>query len=255
VNAVGRALVDGRSVAGRIADGQFQPCSGTVFALGDPTGARIPLDEVKLLSPTDPRKVLIQMGGFMPADGSPLPPGAVPWLLPKLTSSVSGQDGEVVVPSGISKTWAEVEVAIVIGRRVRSADETEAAGAILGYTCFNDVSAPEFLAAHDYWRTKSIETFASMGPWICTDLTQDDLDAGLNIVVRVNGKTQGEGNTKKLKYPMAQMVSFASRYTTLEPGDVISVGTPKPCEVQPGDLVELEVERIGTLRNRIVAGA
>ncbi len=244
MKAVGRALIEGQIVAGRIADGLFQPCRGDVFALGEPAGEASPLEEVKLLSPTTPRKVLIQMGGFMPADGSPLPAGAVPWLLPKVTSDVGGQDAEMVIPTGIKTIWAEVEVAIVIGKRIWSGGEAEAAEAILGYTCFNDASAPEFLPAHDYWRAKS---------WVRTDLGQDELDSGLQIVVRVNGEIKGEGNTRKLKYPMATMVSFASHHTTLEPGDVISVGTPKPCEVVPGDMVELEVEGIGILRNRFVA--
>lgn len=254
LNVIARAVVHGRTEVGTVSDGCFQPCLGDLFALGAPSGEAVPLDRVTLLSPTEPRKILIQMGGFRSGDGSTPAPGSTPWLLPKLTTAVSGQDGEVVIPASLSATWAEVEVAIVIGRRVRAAREQEAAEAILGYTCFDDVSAPEFLPARDYWRCKSIETFASMGPWIRTGLTQADFDAGLRIAIRVNGQEQGSGSTARLKYRMADVVSFASAYTTLDPGDVISLGTPKPCEVRPGDAVELEVEGIGTLRNRFVAG-
>lgn len=250
---IGRALVDGRSRYGEIADERFQVLTGEGLSALRPTGQSIPLSDVRLLSPTEPRKILIQMGGFMPENGSPLPPGSVPWLLPKLATSVNGQDGKVVIPAGIEKTWAEVEVAIVIGRRIQSAGEKEAAKAILGYTCSDEVSAPQFLAAHDYWRAKSIESFACLGPWIRTDLTQADFDAGLKIRVRVNGEVRGEGTTAALKYKMAKMVSFASHTSTLEPGDVISLGTPAPCEVVAGDVVECEVEGIGTLRNSFVA--
>jgi 2-keto-4-pentenoate hydratase/2-oxohepta-3-ene-1,7-dioic acid hydratase in catechol pathway len=251
---IGRAMVDGRSRYGEIADDRFRVLSGKHFGRLRPTGQSIPLSDMHLLSPAEPRKILIQMGGFMPKDGSALPPGSVPWLLPKLATSVNGQDGKVVIPAGIEKTWAEVEVAIVIGRRIQFAGQEEAANAIFGYTCSNEVSAPQFLAAHDYWRAKSIEGFACLGPWIRTDLTQHDFDAGLRIQVRVNGEVRGEGTTATLKYKMARMVSFASHTSALEPGDVISLGTPAPCEVVAGDIVECEVEGIGTLRNSFVAG-
>src|SRR5579862_7317070 len=125
-----RAEIDGAVATGEIIDGKFLPHTGTVFAIGQPAGEPIPVGELRLLAPTAPRKVLIQMGGFLPPDTTSMPPDAEPWLLPKVTSSVSGQDGTVLLPKGKTSGWAEVEVAIIIGATARSISEDDASRAI-----------------------------------------------------------------------------------------------------------------------------
>jgi 2-keto-4-pentenoate hydratase/2-oxohepta-3-ene-1,7-dioic acid hydratase in catechol pathway len=237
--------------------------AGDVFATPSRHGEPVALADVALKSPTAPRTVLVTMGGFLPADGTPLAPDAVPWLVPKVTPRVSGDGGQVVVPSFVSTLWIEVELAIVIGKLARNVTPDEARAAIFGYTCFNDVSAPQFILADvaqrtpsvelDIWRAKSIETFASMGPWIRTDLSEERIQEGLALRTKVNGVTRAQGNTRDHKFLPATWVAFASRYTTLYPGDVISLGTPEPCEASPGDVVELEIEGIGALHNYVVA--
>ncbi len=262
---VARAELNGRECHGEVDGGMFHRVSGDVFAGAARTGERVPLESVRLLSPVEPRRVLITMGGFRPKDGAPLPPGAVPWLLPKLAAPISGDGGVIVVPPSLAGSiiWVEVELAIVVGRTVRSASSEAARASILGFTCFNDVSAPEFLfdeprspklrPAPDSYRAKSIDTFASMGPWIETAITPEDVSEGLALTTRVNGAVVAEGNTREHKFPVTDWVVAASALTTLEPGDVIALGTPQPAEVVAGDSVELEIEGIGVLRNTVVA--
>src|SRR4051812_38593526 len=139
-----RGRLDGRETYGTVDGEWFQPLTGDLTAhrpQGDPVG----LGDVELLPPTAPRSMLMTMGGFMPPDGSPLPPDATPWLVPKLTTSVGGDNAVVVVPSYVDTVWIEIELAIVIGKPIHNATQEEACDAILGYTIFNDVSAPQFI--------------------------------------------------------------------------------------------------------------
>ncbi len=265
---IARAVLDGRTVHAEVEGETLHVLAGDPLrGARDRTGEELALDAVRLLSPVAPRRVLITMGGFRPPDGTPPPPGSVPWLLPKLAAPISGDGGVIVIPPALrdSVIWAEVERAIVIGRAVTAATPAQAREAIFGYSCFNDVSAPQFLfedprvpvlrGAPDSYRAKSVDTFASMGPWIDTGLTPEDVAAGLALVTRVNGVLVTEGSTANHKFPVADWVVAASQLTTLQPGDVIALGTPKPAEVVPGDVVELEVEGIGVLHNSVVAGS
>ncbi|HZS14426.1 MAG TPA: fumarylacetoacetate hydrolase family protein [Candidatus Dormibacteraeota bacterium] len=255
MSRIARATVDGATVFGEVEDRSFHPLAGDPYSGARRTGASVPLDGITLLSPSVPRKMLMMMGGFMPADGSPLPPDAVPWLTPKIPSWVNGDGAELAVPPFLTKDlWVEPELAIVIGREIHRASREEAKEAILGFTCFNDSTASEYLPAGDWWRAKSIEGFATMGPWVDTDLTEEDILEGLALRCRVNGQSRCDANTSRLKWPVSYVVSFASQYTTLYPGDVISLGTPQPgIDVHPGDECEIEVEGIGVLHNTVVA--
>jgi 2-keto-4-pentenoate hydratase/2-oxohepta-3-ene-1,7-dioic acid hydratase in catechol pathway len=249
---IARAGIDGRATHGEVEDGRFYPIDGDVFAGDRSSGTSRPLESLDLLSPVEPKKILVIMGGFMPKDGSPLPPGSEPILLPKAPAWLQGDNAEIAIPPSIERTWAEVELAIVIGKRIHGVSLAEAEAAIFGYACFNDASAPEFLAVPDYWRLKSIDTFASLGPWIRTDVTEEQIARGLRLSTHVNGVLKGEGNTRNLKFRPSEVVHFAATYSTLCPGDVITLGTPVPVEVVSGDYVELAVEGIGVLRNRMV---
>jgi 2-keto-4-pentenoate hydratase/2-oxohepta-3-ene-1,7-dioic acid hydratase in catechol pathway len=223
------------------------------------------VDSIKLISPIQPRRILLILGGFMPPDGSPLPADAVPRFAVKVVSEVSGDKGEIVVPPFVTTPlWIEVEVAAVIGSTLRSVSAAEAADGIWGYTCFNDASAPGYvfdldagtpLERPDFFRAKSIETFASMGPCVNTAMTDSDLNAGIKLTARVNGEQRAEGNTAKFKFPASQVVSYVTDQITLYRGDVIALGTPEPCFASPGDEVELTAEGIGSFRNRISAAA
>jgi 2-keto-4-pentenoate hydratase/2-oxohepta-3-ene-1,7-dioic acid hydratase in catechol pathway len=254
-----RAFVGNQVRVGEVEGDRFYGLNGDIFAEPHRSGWSASLDELTLLSPCEPRRMFMVIAGFMPPDGSPLPEGTVPILMPKITSTVSGQDGQIVYPSwATAPIVAEGELALVIGKTVHNGSVSEANDAILGYSCFNDVTALEFftpssIPARDFFRAKSIESFASLGPWIRTDVTPDAIEAGMGIATRVNGEERQHGNTKTYRFSPATIISSLSTYVTFLPGDVISLGTPPPApEISPGDLVEVEVDGIGVLRNHVV---
>jgi 2-keto-4-pentenoate hydratase/2-oxohepta-3-ene-1,7-dioic acid hydratase in catechol pathway len=172
-----------------------------------------------------------------------------------------------VIADGVDVTWSaslagevdyEAELAVVIGRRARHVTEAAALDHVLGYTCLNDVSARDLQWHDGQWvRAKSLDTFCPLGPWI---VTADEIaDPGrLRIRCRVNGEVRQDASTADLIHGVAELIAFCSRSFTLEPGDVIATGTPggvgvfrdPPVYLRDGDVVEVEIERIGTLRNR-----
>ena len=154
----------------------------------------------------------------------------------------------------------EAELGIVIGTRVSNVDAVAAADAIFGYTCVNDVSARDFQFADGQWqRGKSCETFAPMGPWL---VTRDEIDDphDLAIKIRIDGRTLQDSSTNQLIFGIPRLVSELSQAYALEPGDVISTGTPPgvgfarkpPVYLQPGMSMEVEIEGIGILRNGVI---
>jgi 2-keto-4-pentenoate hydratase/2-oxohepta-3-ene-1,7-dioic acid hydratase in catechol pathway len=262
---IARAEIDGQQVFGDLDDGTFHVLDGDVFDAPSRIGRSYPSESVKLLSPIDPGRIFLILGGFMPKDGSPLPPGTVPRFAVKIVSSVSGDGGEIVVPGWVTTPlWIEVEIAAVIGTTLRGANAEEAASGIWGYTCFNDASAPEYifdleagkgLDRPDYFRCKSVETFASMGPCVNTDLSESEINAGIEMTTLVNGERKAGGNTAKFKFPPSEVVSYLTEQITLYRGDVIALGTPQPCLGSPGDDIELIAEGIGSFRNHISAAS
>jgi 2-keto-4-pentenoate hydratase/2-oxohepta-3-ene-1,7-dioic acid hydratase in catechol pathway len=183
-----------------------------------------------------------------------------PLIFAKFPSSLTGPDAPIEWPDGLTEQvdW-EVELAVVIGRRIRDAGEDEALEAVFGYTAANDVSARDLQFADQQWvRAKSIDSFCPLGPVIVTpDEFGDPQNKGL--LARVNGQTMQDSTTAEMIFGVAEIVSFLSRACTLEPGDLILTGTPwgvggfrdPPVFLQPGDTVEVEVEGIGVLANDI----
>lgn len=184
-----------------------------------------------------------------------------PRLFVKVSSSVTGPDSTVAIPPGIEKLDFEVELAVVIGRRASQVKESEAIGFVAGYTILNDLSAREFqfdIAPPQTTLAKSMDGFCPMGPWI---VTSDELGDGSGLGVRtfVNDTKMQDGTTSDLTFSVAALVSYISRFMTLEPGDVIATGTPAgvgafrkpPVFLKGGDRVKLEIERIGVLETAI----
>jgi 2-keto-4-pentenoate hydratase/2-oxohepta-3-ene-1,7-dioic acid hydratase in catechol pathway len=152
----------------------------------------------------------------------------------------------------------EAELAVIIGRRARQVTPREALRHVLGYTCLNDVSARDLQVSDGQWtRAKSLDTFCPIGPWV---VTADEIpDPGaLRVQCRVNGELRQDASTASLVHRVADLIAYCSRSFTLEPGDVIATGTPggvgafrePPVFLADGDTVEVEIERIGILRNR-----
>jgi 2-keto-4-pentenoate hydratase/2-oxohepta-3-ene-1,7-dioic acid hydratase in catechol pathway len=184
-----------------------------------------------------------------------------PVVFSKFTTSVIGMDEPVVLPPTSEQVDYEAELGVVIGRRAKRVSRTDALSYVLGYTNFNDVSARDFQFADGQWqRGKSCDTFAPMGECIVTTDEVPDPHK-LSIKLRLNGLTMQDSNTDQLIFGVPELVAFLSETITLEPGDVIATGTPPgvgfarkpPVFLKDGDVMEVEVEKLGTLRSPVIA--
>lgn len=184
-----------------------------------------------------------------------------PLLFAKWPNAVIGDGDEIVIPPGVEHVDYEAELAAVIGARAKGVSVENALEVVEGYTCLNDVSARVIQFADGQWtRAKSIDTFCPIGPRVVPRDEVGDPQA-LRIACRVNGETVQDATTADMIFPVAELVAFISETITLEPGDVIATGTPPgvaygrpdPRYLRDGDVVEIEIERIGTLTNRVSA--
>jgi 2-keto-4-pentenoate hydratase/2-oxohepta-3-ene-1,7-dioic acid hydratase in catechol pathway len=183
-----------------------------------------------------------------------------PVVFGKYASAVIGPDEPIVLPRISSQVDYEAELAVVIGRRGKNVPVEQAMDFVAGYTIINDVSARDLQMESGQWlKGKTCDTFAPMGPWVVTtDEVADPHD--LHVSLRLNGETMQDSNTKQMIFPIPELISYLSRLFTLEVGDVIATGTPSgvgfarrpPIFLQDGDLVEIEIEGIGVLRNPVV---
>jgi 2-keto-4-pentenoate hydratase/2-oxohepta-3-ene-1,7-dioic acid hydratase in catechol pathway len=182
-----------------------------------------------------------------------------PLLFAKLPSSIVG-DGATITWSAALTTQVdyEAELAVIIGRSARNVPVDRALDHVLGYACLNDVSARDLQGRDGQWtRAKSLDSFCPLGPWI---VTADEIPGpgGLRVRCRVNGEVRQDATTAELIHGVADLIAYCSRSFTLQPGDVIATGSPggvgafrdPPVYLADGDLVEVEIEPIGTLRNR-----
>ncbi len=182
--------------------------------------------------------------------GRPIP--RVPKLFFKPSSAICGSEDVIRLPQGVGRVDHEAELAVVIGERARSVRIADALSIVAGYTCLNDVTA-RALQKEDglFARAKGFDTFCPIGPVVVPNLDPADL----RVACRVNGATRQDGRTSNMIFPVPVLISFISSIMTLEPGDVIATGTPLGVgPLAAGDLVEVELEGIGVLRNRVVAG-
>lgn len=230
--------------------------SGDIFSPGeksDPytfTGRKFSLGEVKLLAPCRPTKIVAvglnyrshaQEVGMQLTDD--------PLLFLKPSTAVIGPDEHIVFPAMSRRIDYEAELGVVIATEAKGVSEEDAKEYILGYTCFNDVTARD-LQGRDkqFTRSKSFDTFAPMGPWIETELDPSHL----KVESYLDGTRKQSGTTADLLFSVFQLVAFISRVMTLLPGDVIATGTPAGIgPMQAGETIEVVIEGIGTLRNYV----
>lgn len=184
-----------------------------------------------------------------------------PVLFSKFPNALAAHEEEIMVTAEAERLDYEAELVLVMGRRCRTVPKAEAAACIFGYTCGNDISERAVQMSSSQWTMgKCWDQFAPIGPHI---VTADALDvSALDISCRVNGGQMQRANTREMLFSPAEIVSYLSRYMTLEPGDLIFTGTPsgvmlgRPAAEQrwlcPGDVVEVTIEGIGTLRSRFV---
>ncbi len=217
----------------------------------DPVGVALELDDVKILSPVLPSKVVCvgknyadhaaEMGGEVPAE---------PVIFIKPSTTVIGEGDAIVLPPQSNNVHYEAELAIVIGALCKNVAVERAGEVILGYTIANDVTARDLQHSDGQWtRAKSFDTFCPLGPWIETELDPTNLD----ISCEVNGEVKQSSNTSQLVRSAHEMVAWISQVMTLLPGDVILTGTPAGVgPLSNGDVVDVTIEGIGTLSNPVV---
>ena len=184
-----------------------------------------------------------------------------PIIFMKPRTAIVGPEESVVRPSFVTELDYEVELAIIIGRKGKNIPVSDAKDYIFGYTVFNDISARDIQFKDGQWtRGKSFDTFAPIGPCLTTAEQVGDPN-DLRLTTRVNGETRQDSSTRLMIFDVCEIVHHLSRVMTLEPCDIIATGTPagvaafmkpEPKFLEPGDTVEVEIEKIGTLRNKIV---
>ena len=210
------------------------------------------LAEVKLLAPCVPSKIVaLGLNYRLHAEEAKMPLPSVPLIFLKPSTAVIGPDDEIVLPRDSSRVDYEGELGAVISRKAKDVPRDRVSDYILGYTCVNDVSERHVQAADGQWtRAKGYDTFAPIGPWIETGVNADDL----KLETYLNGELKQSARTSELIFGVAELVSFISGVMTLLPGDVIATGTPSGIDrMSPGDVVEVKIEGIGTLKNFVVA--
>ena len=206
--------------------------------------------DLKILSPCVPSKIIAiglnyrshaeELGMALPED---------PLVFMKPPSAVIGPDEEIIYPEMSSQVDYEGELAVIIGKKCKSVTEEDSEKYIVGYTCFNDVTARDLQRKDvQFTRAKGFDTFAPMGPFIETDINP----CNVKIETFLNGEKKQFGSTSDLIFSVKTLVSFLSKIMTLWPGDIIATGTPSGIgAMKRGDVVEVRIEGVGSLRNRV----
>lgn len=249
-----RLEVAGKGAYVEIVGDSYRELSDAPWARGSPLSPTLlPIAGAKWLPVSEASKVVAigqnyrkhaeEMGKSVPVE---------PLIFTKPSTALNGHEGKIVLPPASKEVHHEAELALVIGKKLTRASVEEARAGIFGLTCFNDVTARDIQKREvQHTRGKGYDTFACCGPVMVTGLSPDDL----RVMCRVNGVTKQDGRTSDMVHKPADLVSFISHVMTLLPGDLVSTGTPSGVgPLQDGDVVEIEVEGIGVLRNFVTRG-
>jgi len=237
----------GKVVWGSVHEDVIQVLAGDLFEGANETKEKVFLKDVKLLPPVLPPKIIgIGLNYKLHIKESPFNPPEVPMIFLKAPTSVIGHLDPIILPDS-NRVDYEGELGVVIGKKAKNVKESEALSYVLGCSIVNDVSARDYHKQdNSFARSKGVDTFCPFGPFIVTGLNPDNL----KIETRLNGKTVQSSNTDDLLFKVPQLISFASKYMTLLPGDLIATGTPSGIgPMKKGDVVEVEIEGIGILKN------
>jgi 2-keto-4-pentenoate hydratase/2-oxohepta-3-ene-1,7-dioic acid hydratase in catechol pathway len=245
-----RYTAAGATSYGLLEGSVIRELSGDLFASPRPTGRTVPLAQATLLAPCEPKKVIAVGLNYQTHLGT-RSAATEPGLFAKLPTSIVGPGANIVYPRDAKNLHYEGEMVVVIGSRATNVSVADAGRYIFGITIGNDVSERDWQANDLQWfRGKASDTFGPLGPHIVTGLNYNDL----LLQTRLNGEVVQSQRTKDLIFDVHTIVSYVSRYVTLEPGDVIYTGTPGTTRaMKPGDIVEVELEGVGVLRNPVVA--
>lgn len=230
--------------------GELLLLSAAPWAHGQPTGERIALDNAKLLVPVEPTKIVCvgrnyrahaaELGNQVPTE---------PLLFLKPNSALIPSGAAIELPAASQRIEHEAEIGVVIGKRLKLVSAQEGLQGIFGITPVNDVTARDIQKREvQFTRAKGFDTFCPVGPAIVTDV---DL-ARLTVMARVNGELRQRGEASQMVFDIGTLLSFISRIMTLEPGDLVSTGTPEGVgPLLAGDTVEVEIPGVGVLKNPV----
>lgn len=250
VNAAGEkayGLVDGNKVT-EITDAPYNEYT--------PTGDTYELSDIKVVAPSDPKVIMCAGTNYMDHIKEANEMGvktripAHPLIFSKAPNTVADPEQGIIYPTGIKRVDYEAELGVIIGKRCKKATRENALDYVVGYTCLNDVSARDLQWDDEQWtRGKGLDTFCPYGP-----VVTDEIDpANVPIKARVNGKLKQNGNTSDMIFDVPALIEYITEWITLEPGDVIATGTPCGVgPVKPGDVMEIEIDGIGVLRNVVI---
>jgi 2-keto-4-pentenoate hydratase/2-oxohepta-3-ene-1,7-dioic acid hydratase in catechol pathway len=254
-----RFVAQGRVKYGILEDKSIRGLLGSPFTYFGSSGVGFKFDgsshklnEVRLLAPCVPSKIVaLGLNYRQHAEETKMPLPSLPLIFLKPSTAVIGPDDEIVLPHDSSRVDYEGELGVVVGRKARNVAKGRANDYILGYTCVNDVTERHVQKADRQWtRAKGYDTFAPIGPWIETEVDPNNL----KVETYLNGELRQSARTRELIFGVAELVSFISGVMTLLPGDIIATGTPSGIgKMSPGDVVEVRIEKVGTLRNFVVA--
>ena len=220
------------------------------------------IDDIELLTPlSNPSKIIcLAFNYYDHAKDAGLTPSYEPVIFLKPRTALNNPYNDILCPGNVQRLDYEAEIAVIIGKTTKKVSEDEAINSIFGYMIFHDVSARDIqFQDKQFTRGKSIDTFAPCGPWITTkDEIKDPQN--LKIITKVNGEVRQNSTSSKMVIPIKKIISSLSQLITIEPGDIISTGTPagvamsmnNPKYLKDGDLVEISIENLGTLRNKVI---
>jgi 2-keto-4-pentenoate hydratase/2-oxohepta-3-ene-1,7-dioic acid hydratase in catechol pathway len=243
-----RFEINGTVAYGVVEGERVRQLSGDLFGKWARTDKTYALSDVKLLVPTVPSKVLAVAVNYKSHAGDqPIKPTCEIFF--KVPSCLVSTGGDIRIPPGTKDVHYEGEMVIVLGKRARDVPEAKALDYVLGVTCGNDVSARDWQKNDkQWWRAKGSDTFGPCGPLIASGLDYDNLQ----LTLRLNGEVKQRERTSNMIHSVPEIVSWISRHVTLEPGDLIYTGTPGTTSaIKPGDVVEVELEGVGVLRNKV----
>ena len=216
------------------------------------TGVIHQFDDVKLLEPCEPSKIVAK-GKNYAAHAAEMKEGQPeePLIFLKPNTSIIGDGEEIVYPKLSKRLDYEGELGVIIGKKCRNVSIEDAFSVVFGYTCLNDVTARDIQKGDMQWtRGKGFDTFCPIGPYIETELDANHV----TVTTRLNGEIKQQGNTELMIHPIAKLIWYITQCMTLLPGDVIATGTPAGVgSMNVGDIVEVEIEGLATLKNVIVS--
>ena len=248
-----RFIVDGHSYFGKIRENMVDILEGDLFSSFSEMRMSYPLEQVKFLMPFEPKTIWCvgrnYLGHIRELDHE-VP--EEPCIFLKPLTALIGPEEPVRIPAWAGRVDYEGELVVIIGKRCHRATEEDALDYVLGYSCMNDVTARELQNKDGQWaRAKGFNTFAPFGP--CVLLTKE-MPPKAQITTRLNGNVVQQDTFDNMIFSVARIISHISRFTTLNPGDIIATGTPEGVgPVRPGERVEINIDGIGSLSNPFIA--